>query len=98
MKTIPLSKGKYVAIVSNEDFRKVNKYNWNVHFSKGVGRKKGFPYARANVKGKKVYLHRFVMQAEGNVHVDHLNHCTLDCRRKNLEIVTPKENLNRRRK
>lgn len=38
------------------------------------------------------YLHRLIMNApEGKV-VDHLNHNTLDCRKKNLRIVSQTEN------
>ncbi len=80
-KILNLSDGKYVAIVSKEDFRKVSRYSWYVHFSKGSGRKVGFPYARATINGKKVYLHRFILDAPTGFHVDHKNHCTLDCRR-----------------
>ena len=97
MKTIELSNGKYVAIISAEDARRVKKYKWYAHVSKGRNRKAGAPYARATVNGKKVFLHRFVMNAPEFMHVDHKNHQTLDCRRENLEIVDHKENLKRRR-
>lgn len=98
MRLISLSGGKYVAIISAVDLRRCNKYSWHVHVSKGSKRKAGAPYARATVNGKKIYLHRFVMNAPEFMHVDHRNHQTLDCRRENLEIVTHKENQKRRRK
>lgn len=98
MRVLSLSGAQYVAVISSEDFRRCNRYVWHVHFSKGKGRAKGEPYARTNINGKKVYLHRFVMGCPKGLHVDHLNHCTLDCRRENLEIVTHSENLKRRRK
>ncbi len=98
MKLLQLSTGKYLAIVSAADYRRCSKYKWHVHFSKGAKRKIGEPYARATVNGKKVYLHRFIMNAPEFMQVDHKNHCTLDCRRENLEIVTPKENIQRKRK
>lgn len=98
MRIISLSGGKYIAVITAVDFRRCNRYSWHVHFSKGNKRKVGAPYARATINGKKVYLHRFVMNAPEYMHVDHKNHCTLDCRRENLEIVTGQENIKRRRK
>ncbi len=84
----------YVAIIDSFNFRKVNRYSWHVHFSKGRGRKYGQPYARANIKGKKVYLHQFLKPGE---QVDHKNHCTLDCRESNLEPVDHITNQKNRR-
>lgn len=98
MRLLPLAGCKYVAIVDVLDYRRCNRYSWHVHFSKGTKRRPGQPYARANINGKKIYLHRFVMNAPEFMHVDHKNHQTLDCRRENLEIVTHAENLRRRRK
>ena len=95
-KVVPLSQG-YVSIVSEGDYKRVSQYSWHVHFSKGAGRKYGYPYARATIKGKKVYLHRFIMRAEGDLQPDHRNHCTLDNRRENLEMVPNEENQKRRR-
>lgn len=97
MRLIPLSNSKFVAVISKEDYRRVNRYSWHAHKSKGTKKKPGYPYARATINGKKVYLHRFIMNAPDWAHVDHKNHQTLDCRRENLEIVTPSENLKRRR-
>lgn len=96
-RVIPLTKG-FCAIISKQDYRKVNRYKWHTHFSAGTKRRQGYPYARASIKGKKVYLHRFITGAELPFHVDHKNHQTLDYRRENLEIVTREENLKRRRK
>ena len=98
MKVMLLTKG-YVAIISKSDWKKVRKYKWHVHTSKGSKRKHGFPYARTTVKGKKVYLHRFIFDnLTKEYEVDHINHQTLDCRRENLRIVTPEENKKLKRK
>jgi len=97
-RVIELTKG-FVAVISASDFRRVNRYNWHVHHSRGSGRKHGQPYARATVNGRKVYLHRFIFgDLEPNVEVDHRNYQTLDCRRENLEVVTPQQNKSTRRK
>lgn len=94
---IELTQG-FVAIVSFEDYERVNRYSWHVHRSKGTKKKKpGEPYARSNINGKKVYLHRFIVGAAKGAHVDHDNFQTLDNRRENLNEVAPKENIVRRR-
>lgn len=87
----------YCAIVDKSSWRLVKKYNWYIHISKGRGRNAGQPYARASVKGKKLYLHRFLTNCPPDLHVDHKNHQTLDCRMVNLEMVTAQENMKRRR-
>lgn len=93
---IELTQG-YVAIISTEDFRRVNRHSWQVHKSAGKGKRPGLPYARGCVKGKQVYLHRFIMNTPPDQQCDHKNHFTLDCRRSNLENVTHLENQRRRR-
>lgn len=93
---IALTQG-FVAIVSTEDYARVKKYSWHVHRSKGTKKKPGQPYARTNIDGRKVYMHRFIVNAEKYQHVDHKNFQTLDNRRENLEEVPPKENIVRRR-
>jgi hypothetical protein len=37
-------------------------------------------------------------EIEAGYQVDHMNHCTLDNRWVNLEVVEPAENMKRRRK
>lgn len=93
---IPLTKGM-VAIISAEDYRRVNRHRWYTHTSRDTKKKPGQPYARATINGRKVYLHRFVMETPDYEEADHRNHQTLDCRRENLENVAPKINKIRRR-
>lgn len=95
-RVIPLTKG-YCAIIDHDDFRKVNKYKWHLHMSKGRNKKPGQPYARANICGKKVYMHRFITGAERPFEVDHSNHQTLDNRRENLNVVDSETNKKNRR-
>lgn len=87
----------FVAIVSERDFLRVVRHKWHVHRSRGSKKKPGQPYARANIKGKKVYLHRFITGAADYLQVDHKNHQTLDCRRENLEVCDNITNQQRRR-
>lgn len=102
-RVLALSQG-YVTIVDTRLYRTLNRYQWHVHFSRGKDRVEGHPYARGYVKGKKVYLHRFIAELEQGkkpnvtTHVDHRNHCTLDNRWENLAVVDASENMTRRRK
>lgn len=96
-RVVPMTQG-FVAIVSAEDFRRVSKHSWHTHMSAGSRRSHGQPYARACIDGRKVYLHRLIAGAPEDMHVDHKNRQTLDCRRENLEITTPAENQARKRK
>lgn len=95
-RVLHLTKG-FVAIVSEEDFRRVARYSWHVHVSRGTRKKPGQPYARATINGVKVYLHRFILAAPEHLQVDHKNHQTLDCRRDNLKLCDHLENQRRRR-
>ena len=88
---------KYCAVVDREVWAKVRRHSWHVHISRGKGRNAGSPYARTNIGGKKVYLHRFLTNCPAGFHVDHKNHQTLDCRMLNLEVITHTENQRRRR-
>jgi len=94
---IELTQG-HVAIVSSEDYDRVAQHSWHTHRTKSKDKQNtGGPYARSNIDGKKVYLHRFILGAKGKNHVDHLNFDTLDNRRQNLKECSAKENSSRRR-
>lgn len=85
-------------LVPSEDYERIAKHSWHIHRSAGKGRDKGEPYARATIKGKKVYMHRFILGVtDKGKQVDHKNHNTLDNRRENLEVVDAKTNQRRRR-
>lgn len=99
MKEIKLSKqgknkGKYVALVDDEDFERVNKFRWSVHIDpRNI-------YAKTNVsiKGKNtiMLLHRFILsddqQLINNTQVDHINRIGLDCQKHNLRSCTKQQN------
>lgn len=83
MKTIELSRGK-VAIVDDLDYEWLSKYKWHVNnYGYAVGRM---------VAGKKVMMHRAIMNPPDNKQIDHINHNTLDNRRENLRICTRSNN------
>lgn len=85
MKTIPISKRKYHAIVDDDDYNKAIKYKWHI---KKRDNRRTF-YACTNIKKEKVLLHRFILGSKkhDNKIIDHINRNGLDCRKENLRIA-----------
>lgn len=77
-KVIPLTRGKN-AIIDNEDFDIISSINW--HYSSG--------YAKNTAVGS---MHRFVISAEKNMEVDHINGDKLDNRKSNLRQCNRQQN------
>lgn len=73
------------ALISLEDIEKVRKYKWRLD-------QKGYVITQEHKKSKVIRLHRFIMKCPEDMVVDHINHNTLDNRRKNLRICTQHEN------
>ncbi|MHC4336645.1 MAG: AP2 domain-containing protein [Planctomycetota bacterium] len=95
MKKIPLTQGK-VALVDDEDYERVSKYKWY------TAKVQGFFYAVTNVRvedgrrrQKKVIMHRFILGFP-NSFIDHMNHRSLDNRRRNLRPCTGSQNQQNR--
>ena len=86
MREIPImSKGKnYEVIIDQEDYSKVNGRKW---FLNSVG------YALTYINGKQVLMHRILVEAPEGKYVDHVNHNTLDNRKRNLRVCTQSENM-----
>jgi hypothetical protein len=89
---IPLTQGQF-AIIDDEDFKLVNEYTWYAAWSTNTN---SF-YAHTSVRnpnGKQVLLgmHRLIMDAPKGMHVDHIDHNTLDNRREKLRICTRSQN------
>lgn len=66
-----------------EEYNKIKDYYWYVQ-------KDG--YVRCLRNGKKIYLHRLIMQCPSHLCVDHINHNTFDNRKCNLRIATKQQN------
>jgi hypothetical protein len=81
MKLVPLSQNKFVQI-DDEDLKKVSQYKW--HYNNG--------YAKTWYKGKRIRMHRLIMNAPDGVNVDHINGDKLDCRKENLRPCTIMQN------
>lgn len=78
--------GGHLAIIDDDDVKKVLAVNRRWHYSGG--------YARAYVDyGVTASMHRVVMDAAAELVVDHINRNRLDNRRCNLRVCTERENL-----
>ena len=90
MKEIQLSrhgknKGKYAALVDDEDFDFLNLQSWYVSIEKSN------IYARGIInKEKHTYLHNYIMKHKG---VDHIDGNGLNNQKSNLRICTQRQNL-----
>lgn len=94
-KQIPLSqhgkhKGKFVALVDDDDFERVAVYHWSVIPDTHTN------YARGKPFGIYAMLHRYIMNFPDG-EVDHRNGNGLDCRKSNLRVCTHNDNMHNRR-
>ena len=79
---IPLTQGK-VALIDDEDFERVSQFKWWI-----AKRRDGKFYARREMNGKSIFLHRFLMDAPPGMEVDHKNGDGLNCQRYNMRLAT----------
>jgi hypothetical protein len=86
MKEIPLINTDMVALVNDEDYEEISKYDWNLT-SNG--------YVRSYTP---LFLHRFILKAPRNLDVDHKNNNPLDNQRENIRISTRSQNCANARK
>lgn len=77
-------------------------YKWTITKGGSSGSRNHPPYVRGvdrtGNKAKYVRLHRLIMNAKPDEHIDHINGNTLDNRKSNLRVVTPQENQANSRK
>jgi hypothetical protein len=75
------------AMIDIEDVEKCRPYKWYMTEMMGNSR-----YVKAVISGKNLGLHRFVLDYDGDMPIDHINRNGLDNRKSNLRIVTSSEN------
>jgi hypothetical protein len=88
LKTVPLTRG-YYAIVDDEDYFRVSVISW---FAK-VSSNGKTARAVGNIKGKKVPMSRFLLNATAGSVVDHIDGNPLNNQKKNLRICSQSQNL-----
>ena len=91
VKELQLTRG-YVALVSDEDWDRCQGRSWCVLVCEER------TYAVGTVNGKFTYLHRYLLNAPANRHVDHRDGDGLNCQRENIRLATPRENSHNSRR
>lgn len=97
MKEIKLSKegknrGKFVALVDDEDFERANEFNWYVH----IMPRSNYSGRNIHLNGKKTnqYLHEFILNCKW---IDHIDGNGLNNQKSNLRLCTSSQNCMNRR-
>lgn len=70
-------------IFDSDEYEKVSKYSWCLSKTN---------YLVANIKGKVIKLHRYILSAAKGTVIDHINGNTLDNRKSNLRFCSQKDN------
>lgn len=87
---IPLTQ-RMVTVVDAADYEWLGRHRW---FAKGA---EGKYYAGRSVRGKIIMMHREIMKPPPEMVVDHIDGNSLNNRRSNLRICTPRQNNHNRR-
>jgi hypothetical protein len=82
VRRIALSKGRY-ALVDTADYEWLNQYKWHLY---------GGGYAARAEKGRRVLMHRQIMEPPPKMFVDHIDGNRANNCRANLRVCTPAEN------
>jgi hypothetical protein len=83
----------HLFLIDAEDLPKISGYKWSV--SSDGGKRM---YVSTRIEEKKIYLHRFLLEAPHDQGVDHRNGDPLDNRKANLRLATHQQNMFNRRK
>lgn len=83
-----------VALVSDEDYERVNQYKWSFDPDSrgGYAVRKVFVERDGQRQQRKIMMHRFILGAPVGWDVDHGNHNGLDNRRGNIRLATRSQN------
>jgi hypothetical protein len=84
---LPLTRGQF-ALIDAADYPLVCEMAWCLHPMRCTT----YAVSGTGLKGKRVYLHRLLMDAPSEMQVDHIDGNGLNCRRSNLRIVSCQQN------
>jgi hypothetical protein len=82
--------GNFDCLIDIEDIEKIKSFYWNIRYDKR--HPKCLPYVESRLMGKRLHLHRFIMNCPNNMVIDHINGNNLDNRKQNLKICTQQKN------
>lgn len=95
MREIELSKngkhkGKYIALVDDEDYDYLIKWNWHVRMDKN--NLYAVKYIQIDGKNRDIPMHRIIMKNPLGMEVDHIDHDGLNNQKSNLRNCTSSQN------
>lgn len=82
--------GNFDCLIDIEDIEKIKNFYWNIRYDKR--HPKCLPYVESHPIGKRLHLHRCIMNCPDNMVIDHINGNNLDNRKQNLKICTQQKN------
>lgn len=86
MKCLKTSEGVEF-LIDDDDFENISKYRWCIYDR----------YLESYINGKNIKLSRFIMKADKDHHVDHINGDLLDNRKANLRLCSRYQNQQNRK-
>lgn len=89
--------GKQTILLDDEDYNKIVNCKITLTLTKASRYKDAVYYVRFRLNGKRVFLHRWLLNCPDDKVVDHINHNPLDNRRCNLRVVSQRVNLMNKR-
>lgn len=86
------NKGKFKALVDDDIFDELNKYDWTYNYDYA------FRKDYSKDKPNNIFLHRYIYELKNGeipegLEVEHINQDKLDCRLENLRLATHAENM-----
>jgi hypothetical protein len=83
----------HLFLIDAGDWPRISGFKWTVSSDGGIRM-----YVSTRIEGKKLYLHRTLIETPHGQRVDHRNGDPLDNRKANLRLASPQQNMFNRRK
>jgi len=82
-----------LALVSQEDYEQLARYNWQAHISRGAFYATRGEFIPETGRQRTIRMHRVILNAPDDMEVDHINGDGLDNRRENLRLASRGQNM-----